>query len=95
MTKIKLEYLRLIITFLFFICLVSFLFMHVNQVNPILIEKVAKGFIITAIVLNIVIPVWLVIDLIRKKVADKSLFNLTFFISIIAIGLLFFTMTFL
>ena len=43
-----------------------------------------------ALGLSIAIPIWMIVDLFRKKVADKSIFNLTFFISVISILLLLF-----
>ena len=53
---------------------------------------IIAGLISGIVGLIIAIPVWMIIDLARKKVADKSIFNLTFFISVISILLIGFAM---
>ncbi len=95
MTKIKLELFRLGLTFIIFVFVITLVFMELNQVRSNWFSAFSKVFSTPAFVLSFLIPVWMIVDLIRKKVADKSIFNLTFFISTISILLLFFAIIFL
>ena len=82
MTKLQVEYTRLAIATLVFIFIITLLFVLINQVQM-------DWFINTAQAITIPVLV-LIVDLIRKQVADKSIFNLTFFISVISILLMLF-----
>ncbi|WGD34400.1 hypothetical protein [Olleya sp. YS] len=95
MTKINIEYIRLTITFIVFVFIITLLFLHINQVQLHWFETFSEVFTIPALILSIIIPIWMITDLIRKKVADKSIFNLTFFICVISILLILFAISFL
>ncbi|RAJ16262.1 hypothetical protein [Olleya aquimaris] len=95
MTKLNIEYIRLTITFVVFVFIITLLFLHINQVQLDWFETLSEVFTIPALILSIIIPIWMIIDLIRKKIADKSIFNLTFFICVISILLLLFALSFL
>ena len=90
MTKLQVEYLRLAFSFIVFVFIITLLFVLINQVQIDWFTNLSKVLMIPALVLSIAIPIWMIIDLIRKKVADKSIFNLTFFITVISILLLLF-----
>lgn len=92
MNKLKLEYTRLTLAFLVFVYVVTHLFMYINRVESQWFQALAKILTIPSLILIIGIPIWMIIDLARKKVADKSIFNLTFFISVISILLIGFAM---
>ncbi len=91
MTKLQIEYLRLSIAFIVFAFIITLLFLNINQVQIQWFTKLTEVLTIPALLLSIAIPLWMIVDLIRKKVADKAIFNLTFFISVISILLLLFT----
>lgn len=95
MTKLKLEYLRLILTFIIFIFIVTNLFFYINQVNSYWFNALSKVVFIPSLILIICIPIWMIIDLIRKKIEDKSIFNLTFFIVFVSILLYGFALIYL
>jgi len=90
MTKLQVEYLRLAFSFIVFVFIITLLFVLINQVQIDWFTNLSKVLMIPALVLSIAIPIWMIVDLIRKKVADKSIFNLTFFITVISILLLLF-----
>ncbi len=69
--------------------------MEINQVKSDWFRDFSKILSTPVFIVSFLIPIWLVIDLIRKKVADKSIFNLTFFISSISLLLLFFAIIFI
>lgn len=91
MTKLQLEYLRLVLTVIVFVLIITPLFLHINQVTINWFNSLSQVMAIPLLILCIGIPLWMIVDLIRKNVADKSIFNLTFFISVISIALLFFS----
>lgn len=95
MTKLKLEYLRLILTFIIFIFIVTNLFFYINQVNSNWFNALSKVVFIPSLILIICIPIWMIIDLIKKKIEDKSIFNLTFFIVFVSILLYGFALIYL
>ncbi|WP_375239503.1 hypothetical protein [Aurantibacter sp.] len=95
MTKLKLEFIRLGLAFFTFAFTLLSLFMYINQVNGQWFRIIGELLTIPVILLTAGIPIWLIIDLIKKNVADKSIFNLTFFISVISVALLFFALNFL
>ncbi|WP_055444659.1 hypothetical protein [Lacinutrix himadriensis] len=95
MSKIQLEFLRLGFSFAIFIFIITLLFMEINQVKSDWFRDFSKILSTPVFIVSFLIPIWLVIDLIRKKVADKSIFNLTFFISSISLLLLFFAIIFI
>ncbi|QCE42702.1 hypothetical protein [Psychroserpens sp. NJDZ02] len=90
MTKLQVEYLRLAFSFIVFVFIITLLFVLINQVQIDWFTNLSKVLMIPALVLSIAIPIWMIVDLIRKKVTDKSIFNLTFFITVISILLLLF-----
>ncbi len=90
MTKLQIEYIRLSFSLIVFIFIITLLFFHINQVQLQWFTALTKVMTIPALLLSIAIPLWMIVDLFRKKVADKSIFNLTFFISVISILLLLF-----
>ena len=92
MSKLHIEYIRLSFSFLVFIFIITLLFFHINQVQLDWFTALSKIVTIPALLLSIAIPVWMIIDLIKKNVADKSIFNLNFFISVISILLLLFAL---
>jgi hypothetical protein len=94
MTKLKLEFIRLGLAFFSFGFILLALFMYVNQVNAQWFRVIGELLTIPVLLLTAGIPIWLIIDLIRKKVADKSIFNLTFFVSVISVMLLLFALKF-
>lgn len=91
MTKLKLEYIRLGLSFFTFVFITASLFMYINQVKAQWFQIVTELFAIPSLLLTILIPIWLIVDLARKKVADKSIFNLTFFVSVMCVLLLVFS----
>jgi hypothetical protein len=91
MTKLQVEYIRLAIATLVFIFIITLLFVLINQVQMEWFINTAQAITIPVLVLIVAVPIWMIIDLIRKQVADKSIFNLTFFISVISILLMLFT----
>jgi hypothetical protein len=95
MSKLQLEFLRLGFSFAIFIFIITLLFMEINQVKSDWFRDFSKTLSIPVFILSFLIPIWMLIDLIRKKVADKSIFNLTFFISTISLLLLFFAIIFI
>ena len=95
MSKLKLEFIRLGLTFLIFLFIVTLLFMEINQVKSNWFLNFSKTLSTPVFVLSFIIPIWILIDLLRKKIVDKSIFNLTFFISTISILLLFFAILFI
>ena len=90
MTKLQIEYIRLSFSLFVFIFIITLLFFHINQVQLQWFTALTKVITIPGLLLSIAIPLWMIVDLFRKKVADKSIFNLTFFISVISILLLLF-----
>tara|TARA_R110000751_G_scaffold2470_4_gene13277 strand:+ start:98655 stop:98945 length:291 start_codon:yes stop_codon:yes gene_type:complete len=90
MTKLQIEYIRLALALLVFVFIITLLFLHINQVNLNWFTTLSSLMTLPALGLSIAIPIWMIVDLFRKKVADKSIFNLTFFISVISILLLLF-----
>ena len=90
MTKLQIEYIRLSFSLFVFIFIITLLFFHINQVQLQWFTALTKVMTIPALLLSIAIPLLMIVDLFRKKVADKSIFNLTFFISVISILLLLF-----
>ena len=64
--------------------------MLINQVQMDWFINTAQAITIPVLVLIVAVPIWMIVDLIRKQVADKSIFNLTFFISVISILLMLF-----
>lgn len=90
MTKLQIEYIRLTLALLVFVFIITLLFLHINQVDLNWFTTLSSVMIMPALGLSIAIPIWMIVDLFRKKVADKSIFNLTFFISVISILLLLF-----
>lgn len=90
MTKLQVEYIRLAIATLVFIFIITLLFVLINQVKLDWFINTAQAITIPILVLIVAVPIWMIIDLIRKQVADKSIFNLTFFISVISILLMLF-----
>ncbi|MGB6267991.1 MAG: hypothetical protein WBF67_03195 [Olleya sp.] len=95
MTKLLVEYIRLIITFIIFVFIIIILFLHINQVQLDWFDRLSEAITIPTLILSIAIPIWMIIDLLRKKVADKAIFNLTIFVSVISILLLLFAISFL
>ena len=91
MTKLQVEYIRLAIATLVFIFIITLLFVLINQVQMEWFINTAQAITIPVLVLIVAVPIWMIVDLIRKQVADKSIFNLTFFISVISILLMLFT----
>jgi len=71
------------------------LFIYVNQVKVDWFQVFASYFTIPSMVLIVGIPIWMIIDLVKKKVADKTIFNLTFFISVISVLMLLFAIVIL
>lgn len=90
MNKLNVEYLRLILSFTVFIFITTLLFIYINQIELNWFNSIKNIFLIPAIVLTIAIPIWMIVDLIKKNVADKAIFNLTFFVSAISILLMLF-----
>ncbi len=90
MTKLKLEFIRLGLAFFAFLFILLTLFMYVNQVKAQWHQIIGELLTIPVILLIVAIPIWLIVDLVKKKVADKSIFNLTFFVSVISVLLLLF-----
>lgn len=90
MTKLQVEYTRLAIATLVFIFIITLLFVLINQVQMDWFINTAQAITIPVLVLIVAVPIWMIVDLIRKQVADKSIFNLTFFISVISILLMLF-----
>ncbi|PKG52854.1 MULTISPECIES: hypothetical protein [Olleya] len=90
MTKLQVEYIRLAIATLVFIFIITLLFVLINQVQMDWFINTAQAITIPVLVLIVAVPIWMIVDLIRKQVADKSIFNLTFFISVISILLMLF-----
>ena len=90
MTKLQVEYTRLAIATLVFIFIITLLFVLINQVQMDWFINTAQSITIPVLVLIVAVPIWMIVDLIRKQVADKSIFNLTFFISVISILLMLF-----
>ncbi|AUC76718.1 hypothetical protein CW732_13960 [Olleya sp. Bg11-27] len=90
MTKLQVEYIRLGLSFIVFTFIITLLFVLINQVEIQWFISFSEVLILPALILSISIPIWMIVDLIRKKVADKSIFNLTFFINVISILLLLF-----
>ncbi|WP_397362861.1 hypothetical protein [Olleya sp. R77988] len=95
MTKLHVEFIRLGIAFIVFIFIISLLFLHINQVQIQWFNTLSEVFTIPALLLSIAIPLWMVIDLVKKNIADKPIFNLTFFVCVISILLLLFAIRFL
>jgi len=95
MSKIQLEFLRLGLSFAIFIFIMTLLFMEINQVRSDWFQNFSKILSTPVFIVSFLIPIWMLIDLIRKKVADKSIFNLTFFIATISLLLLFFAILFM
>jgi len=95
MTKLKIEYIRLVVAFIIFVFITSLLFIYVNQVKVDWFQVFASYFTIPSMVLIVGIPIWMIIDLVKKKVADKTIFNLTFFISVISVLMLLFAIVIL
>jgi len=95
MTKLKLEFIRLGLAFFVFAFIIGLLFTYINQVKAKWIQTAGELLTIPVLLLAVAIPVWLIVDLVRKKVADKSIFNLTLFLSVISVLLLLFSLKFL
>jgi hypothetical protein len=95
MTKLKLEFLRLGLAFFSFIFILVSLFMYVNQVNAQWFRIIGELVTIPVLILTAGMPIWLIIDLVKKNVADKAIFNLTFFVSVISVLLFLFSLKFL
>lgn len=95
MTKLKLEFLRLGLAFFSFVFILVSLFMYVNQVKAQWFRIIGELLTIPVLLLIAGIPIWLIIDLVKKNVADKSIFNLTFFVSVISVLLFLFSLKFL
>jgi len=92
MNKLKLEYIRLTLAFLVFVYVVTHLFMYINNVDLQWFKALAELLTIPSLILIIAVPLWMIIDLAKKNIADKSIFNLTFFITVISILLIGFAM---
>ena len=90
MTKLKLEFIRLGLAFFVFAFIIGLLFTYINQVKAQWIQAAGEILTIPVLLLAVAIPVWLIVDLARKKVADKAIFNLTFFLSVISVLLFLF-----
>lgn len=85
MNKLKIEYTRLALAFLVFVYIVTHLFLYINRIDSQWFQALAELFTIPSLVLIIAIPIWMIIDLVKKNIADKSILNLTFFISFISL----------
>lgn len=80
MKKITLEFIRLGIVFFNFIYLMLLLFAYINQLNSEAFQILGELLTIPVMLISIIIPLWLITDLFKKQVIDKTIFNLTFFI---------------
>ena len=85
MNKLKIEYIRLALAFLVFVYIVTHLFLYINRIDSQWFKALAELFTIPSLILIIAIPIWMIIDLVKKNIADKSILNLTFFISFISL----------
>lgn len=85
MNKLKIEYTRLALAFLVFVYIVTHLFLYINRIDSQWFQALAELFTIPSLILIIAIPIWMIIDLVKKNIADKSILNLTFFISFISL----------
>lgn len=88
MKKLQLEYIRLGLVFICFVGIISLLFAYINQFDAQWFHIIGELLTIPILVGIAITPIWMVIDLIKKNIADKAIFNLTFFISVINVGLL-------
>lgn len=95
MKKITIEFIRLGIITLCFIFIMALLFAYINQFESDAFQIIGELVTIPVMIITFVVPVWMVYDLIKKTVADKAIFNLTFFISIINVLLLAFAVIYL
>tara|TARA_R110002012_G_scaffold213862_1_gene384967 strand:+ start:1004 stop:1288 length:285 start_codon:yes stop_codon:yes gene_type:complete len=92
MNKLNLEYTRLGLAFFSFIGIISFLFAYINQFDVQWFQIIGELVTIPILIIIIINPIWMMVDLIKKNIADKAIFNLTLFLSVISIGLLGFMM---
>jgi hypothetical protein len=92
MKKIHLEYTRLSLAFVSFLGIISLLFAYINQYDAQWFQIIGELLTIPILILILLIPIWMVVELIKKNIADKAIFNLTFFLSVINVGLLIFLM---
>ena len=74
-----------LLAFLVFVYIVTHLFLYINRINSQWFQALAELFTIPSLILIIAIPIWMIIDLVKKNIADKSILNLTFFISFISL----------
>ena len=73
----------------------TLLFAYINQVESKTLDFLGELLTIPVILITALVPVWMINDLVKKQVADKSIFNLTFFVSLINVFLLGFAMIYL
>jgi hypothetical protein len=92
MNKLNLEYSRLGLAFFSFVGIISLLFAYINQFDAQWFQVIGELVTIPILIIIIINPIWMMVDLIKKNIADKAIFNLTLFLSVISIGLLGFMM---
>ena len=83
MKKITVEFIRLALVFFAFIFIMALLFAYINHVENDFFKSIGVVLTVPVMCITVLIPLWMIFDLVKKNVADKSIFNLTFFVSII------------